>query len=145
MNEIRKEHPLIMFESDALAMDFLEGTPPLIDSFAATLSLSRVGYPPDIKELMQDIRYIPGFAFFMGPQSAQSFYRLSACHPFLPSAVPEKYPPILHIGLGKYDFAVHFMSLDFQERGPFYERYPVVMTFSQAWEGMSPPKGGQPR
>jgi hypothetical protein len=143
MNNISSPLPKVTFESDAAAMNSLQGVPPLLNSFAATLVLSRVGYPPDIEELMKDIHYIPGFAFFIGTRSKDSFYRLSACHPFLPPFLPATAPCILHVGLGKYDFLVQFMSDRFLAQGRFYEHYPVIMSFSQASDGMSPPKGGE--
>ncbi|MBA7670888.1 hypothetical protein ES703_79035 [subsurface metagenome] len=133
----------LMFESDAAAMDSLSGTEPLLEAFVATLALARVGYRDEIKEFMETIHFVPGFAFFRGPGSARSYYRLSACHEFLPSAVPEVAPCDLHVGVSRFDFLVQFMSSEHIEKTHFYEYFHTVMTFSQAREGLSPPKGGQ--
>lgn len=132
----------MIFESDHSSIDYLDGVSPLLDSFFSILSLSRIGFPAEIQNLVDSIRYIPGFTFCMRSPKGGTFYRISACHPFRDPLVPELSECDLHIGLNEVDFIVTMLSKKHIDKSQFYETFPVVLRFAQANKGSVLPRGG---
>jgi hypothetical protein len=133
----------VMVNTDEIVRDLLTGDSPLLDSFAASVAISRIGYPKEMEDWFDSVRFIPAFAIYSG-ESGPSYYRAYGCHELLPfPSTRDVCPFVMHMAVACFDFAVHFMSTDFLERTPFYEYFPAVLACGQCRDNIPPPKGGR--
>ena len=116
------------------------GVPPRLDSFFATFAVARL-YSDDLKRWFEGTPIVPAFVFYKRDNN-YSYLRSNGCHELLPP-LTLGLPKIIHMAFQEYDFAVNTMSPNYLEASPFYEYYPAVLSFSQAHQNLSPPRGNQ--
>jgi hypothetical protein len=140
MTDSRVPDPMsLLFDADEISKMALSGKPPLLDSFAASVAMARIGVPQELRDWFETIKVIPAFATYSG----WSYYRFNGCQDFIPSPLTPETPMTLHATLGEYGFAVHLRSHQSLERCNFYEYFPAILAFGLAGENVSPPPGGQ--